>query len=126
MLFLMNDVVLRLEPGEVTPPVRSSQFQALTFTCVDQLGRELFAEQALLPHRSPERARRLASLIAMKEPSINGALFVSAGGGCPPEEVETRYVSLGFEVMTWLVDRQEEGRLNTLLVDSQVWRRLAA
>jgi hypothetical protein len=126
MLFLMNDVVLRLDTAEHAPPVRGLQFQNLTFQCVDRLGRELFAEQPLLQRVAEGRAQRLASLITLKQPSINGALFVSPGNGCGPDEVQSRFVSLGFEVMTWLLERQEEGRLNTLLADSQVWRRLAA
>ena len=126
MLFLMNDVVLRVDATELVPPVNGLQFQSLSFNFIDKLGRELFAEAPLLPRCSSARAERLASLIVNKEPSINGALYVSAGNGCGPHQVQSRYISLGFEVMSWLLARQEEGALNTVLADNQVWRRLAA
>lgn len=126
MLFLMNDVVLRLDTMAMAPPLRAHQFHSLSFSFIDRLGCELFAAQPLLHRESLRRAEKLASLIATREPAINAALFVSPGVGCPPDQVQSRYVSLGFEVLTWLLDRQEEGALNHLVADSQVWKRLAA
>jgi len=43
MLFLLNDVVLNLDGGEMAPPVASNRFKALSTAFVEKLGRELFA-----------------------------------------------------------------------------------
>jgi hypothetical protein len=126
MLFLMNEVVLSLDAIDLAPPVASERFAKLTLPFVSQLGAELFSEEPLLPRLAPERARRLAALIIAKQPAVNAALFVAPARGCPVEQVQCRYASLGFEVMGLLYDRQQKGSLTTLEADRQVWRRLAA
>ncbi|MFN3856471.1 MAG: hypothetical protein ACK4RV_01885 [Caulobacter sp.] len=126
MLFLLNDVVLNLDGGEMAPPVASNRFKALSTAFVEKLGRELFAEEPLLHRFHPERARRIASLILMKQPSVNAALFVATARGCPESQVQVRYAQISFEVMGLLYERQQHGALTTVEADRQVWRRLAA
>ncbi len=126
MLFLLNDVVLNLAPTEMAPPVASQRFRALSMGFVEKLGRELFAEEPLLHRFHPERARRLASLILLKQPQVNAALFVAQARGCDEKLVAVRYAEISFEVMGLLYERQQHGNLTTVEADRQVWRRLAA
>lgn len=126
MLFLMNDVVLSFDPAELTPPVTRDRFAKLSLSYVGELGKELFAEEPLLPHKDPERAARLAALIAMKASDINAALFIAPGRGCRTADVQVRYVQLSVEVMATLLERQNSGALTNIEADRQVWRRLAA
>ena len=126
MLFLLNDVVLNLAGAKLSPKVAGKRFKALPFNIVSKLGQELYAEDPLLHFDRPERARRLATLIIAKAPSINAALFVAPSYGCAPEDVAIRYANVDFEVMARLSTRQNEGQLDTVWTDRQVWRRLAA
>ncbi|WGM40202.1 hypothetical protein [Caulobacter sp. NIBR1757] len=126
MLFLLNDVVLNLAPTEMAPPVAAPRFRSLSLGFVEKLGRELFSEEPLLHRFHPERARRLASLILLKQPEINAALFISPARGCDEKLVAVRYAQIGFEVMGLLYERQQQGNLTTVEADRQVWRRLAA
>jgi hypothetical protein len=126
LLFLMNDVVLTLDSRSMTLPIEASRFRSLSLPFVIQLGQELFAEQPRLQHTDVEKARRLALLICAKNPEINAALFVAPAETCPAENVISRYCQISFDVMALLLGRQEEGSLDTVSTDSQVWRRLAA
>lgn len=124
--FLMNDVVLRLDARDLAPPVRAAQFETLTFEFINRLGCELFAEQPRLQVTAPARAIRLAALIIARRPEINAALFVAPKAGCEAEEVQSRYVCIGLEIMGLLHERQRDGALTNVFADRQVWRRLAA
>jgi hypothetical protein len=126
MHFLLNDVVLNLETLQLSPPVAGQRFKALTLAFVEKLGRELFAEEPLLHRTQVERACRIASLILLKQPDINAALFVAPARGCPESMVQVRYAQIGFDVMGLLYERQKHGALTTVEADRQVWRRLAA
>ncbi|ATC34526.1 hypothetical protein CA606_10050 [Caulobacter vibrioides] len=126
MLFLMNDVILSLDPAELTPPVTRDRFAKLSLSYVAELGKELFSEEPLLHHKDRERAERLAALIMIKAPEINAALFIAPGRGCRVADVQVRYVQLGVEVMATLLERQNSGALTNIEADRQVWRRLAA
>lgn len=126
MLFLLNDVVFSLDAAEIAPPIRADRFKALSSSFVEKLGRELFAEEPLLHRFKPERALRLASLIVLKQPEVNAALFVAPARGCNETQVAVRYCQIGFEVMGLLYERQRGGALTTIEADRQVWRRLAA
>ena len=126
MLFLMNEVVLNLDALHLAPPVAARRFAKLNLQFVSQLGAELFSEEPLLQRVAPDRAMRLAALIVTKAPEINAALFIAPAKGCPVDQVQSRYASIGFEVMGLLYDRQRHGALTTLEADRQVWRRLAA
>lgn len=126
MLFLLNDVVLSLAPQTMTPPIPSRRFSALGLADVTRLGREIFAEEPLLQHRHPERARRLALLIVSKAPEVNGALFVAPMRGCNPASVAVRLASVDLGLLAGLQDRQQFGGLSAVVADREVWRRLAA
>ena len=69
---------------------------------------------------------RLATLIIAKAPSINAALFTAPTFGCRPDEVTVQFASVDFPLMARLSSRQDEGLLDTVWTDRQVWRRLAA
>jgi hypothetical protein len=126
MLFLMNNRLLRLEPDDLIAPMRAAHVQALSFGFITKLGCELFAEEPLLQLNAPARAMRLAALIIARQPQINAALFVAPAAGCDPDQVQSRFVSIGLEVMGLLHERQEAGILDNVFTDRQVWRRLAA
>jgi hypothetical protein len=126
MLFLLNNAVLNLDDLEISPRMTSRGFKALSFNAVTWLGQEMFAAQPLLHVANIKKAKRLASLLVMKAPQLNSALFAAPRAGCDPEEVSVRYASIGFEIMASLYTRQKEGRLDALMADRQVWRRMAA
>ena len=126
MMFLMNDVVLRLEDMPVDGRVSGERVQRLSFPEILRMGQELFAKEPLLQKTSPERARRLAHLISRKAPMVNAVLFVAPKAGCAPHEVTVRFVACEFEVMAELYTLQREGRLDAVRADRSVWRRMAA
>ena len=125
-MFLMNDVVLNIDSRAMGMPVEMQRFRSLSLPFVLELGQELYAEHPRLQHTDPEKARRLALLISAKQPEINAALFVAPAENCAPSEVITRFCQVSFEVMATLVTRQNEGQLNAVATDREVWRRLAA
>lgn len=126
MLFLLNDVVFNFEAAQIAPPLDANQFAALRLDTVTALGAELFASDPMLPRNNPEKANRLASLIALRAPQINAALFVAPSRGCKPGQVSCRFAQLGFEVVSSLWTRQQAEGLTTVQADREVWRRLAA
>ena len=124
MLFLLNDVVFDL--GEACPvtPADARRFDRLDFDYVLALGCELFAEDPLMHRNDPERARRLAWLIADRSPDVNAALFAAPAAACDPDLVEPRFCALPAAVMDQL---QAKGRrLNAVAADRAVWNRMAA
>jgi hypothetical protein len=126
LFFLMNDVVLTLDTSSMTLPIETQRFRGLSLPFVIRLGQELFAEAPRLQHTDAEKARRLALLIAAKNPEVNAALFVAPALGCPVDQVMARYCQVSIDVMAGLQARQEQGKLTTVATDTQVWRRLAA
>jgi len=126
VIFLLNDVVLEFDQRSLVPPLEAGRFEALSFSAVIDLGRELFSEDPLVHRNSPDRARRLALLLSMKQPDINAALFVAPRHHCPPEQVATRFCNISIEVMAELHAKNAEGALDAVTADREVWRRLAA
>jgi hypothetical protein len=126
LLFLMNDAVLTLDTRSMTLPLEVQRFRSLSLSFVIQLGQELFAAAPRLQHTAPEKAQRLALLLAAKQPDINAALFVAPAHGCAPADVATRFCGISFDVMAALHARQSEGALTPVSADREVWRRLAA
>jgi hypothetical protein len=127
VLFLMNDVVLKVSGGVFAPAALARRFKAVPFSSLGRMGCELYAEEPLLHLAQPERAKRLAALVMAKAPEINAALFIAPGFDCEPDDVTVRWAHISFEIMAHLYTRQqEEGRLSTLVADRQVWKRLAA
>lgn len=126
MLFLLNDVVLTLEPSRTVPPMEARRFRALTLASVLKLGSEMFAEAPLLHREDPECARRLATLIASKNPEVNAALFAAPRRGCPTDQVVARLAQVSLDVMGALRARFDDGALTPVAADREVWRRMAA
>lgn len=126
MHFLLNDVVLNLDPGKLAPPLEAERFRSLSLSSVLRLGAELFSQQPLLQRDDPERACRLAALILAKHPDVNAALFVAPRAGCAPEQVVSRVAQVSTEIMAALHRRHSQGDLTPVAADREVWRRMAA
>ncbi|THD59098.1 hypothetical protein [Phenylobacterium sp.] len=126
MMFLLNDVVLRLDGVAMDARLEGQRMQRLSFPAILRMGQELFSREPLLQRTNPERARRLSALITAKAPMINAALFVAPSLDCPPHEVTVRFVACEFEVMAELAILQRDERLDAVSVDRKIWRRLAA
>lgn len=126
MLFLLNDVVFDLDAACPVTPADARRFETLGLDYVLELGCELFAEDPLLHRNDPQRARRLAWLIADRSPHVNAALFAAPQAGCAPELVEPRFCALPAMVMDQLHRRASVGKLNAVAADKVVWNRLAA
>jgi hypothetical protein len=126
LLFLLNDTLLQIEPARMASPLDARRFDAVSLSYVVQLGKELFAEEPLLHKVEPERARRLAWLLAMKQPELNAALFVSPGRNCPSADVTVRFCALPVETIAQLHAQSQAGLLDGAAADREVWRRLAA
>ena len=124
MLFLLNDVVFDLDEACPVTPADARRFDRLDFDYVLALGCELVAEDPLMHRNDPERARRLAWLIADRSPDVNAALFAAPAAACDPDLVEPRFCALPAAVMDQL---QAKGRrLNAVAADRAVWNRMAA
>lgn len=126
MLFLLNDVVFDLDETSPVTAVDARRFERLGLDYVVELGCELFSEDPMLHRNDPERARRLAWLIAARSPEINAALFAAPEAGCPADLVEPRFCALPQTAMQQLHRRDERGRLDAVAADRAVWNRLAA
>ncbi|GAW41563.1 hypothetical protein SH203_01971 [Brevundimonas sp. SH203] len=124
MLFLLNDVVFDLDEACPVTAADTRRFEKLSFDYVLELGCELFAEDPMLHRNDPQRARRLAWLIAERSPDVNAALFAAPAVACDPDLVEPRFCALPDLVMHQL---QAKGRrLNAVAADRAVWNRMAA
>ena len=126
MLFLMNDRVLDLNTRGFEQPLDAARFHALSLDFVVKLGQELFSECPLLHREQPERAKRLALLIAAKSPEVNAVLFAAPAQGCRPDEVSSAFANVDIQVMATLTVREREGLLTPVMADREVWRRMAA
>lgn len=126
MLFLLNDAVFDLEEDLVVSPADARRFERLGFDYVIELGCELFAHEPLLHRTDPERARRLAFLIASRQPGLNAALFAAPEADCAPELVEPRFAVLPPAVLRQLKTRDRKGALDPVAADKAVWGRMAA
>lgn len=126
MLFLMNDVVFKLDGVIMDARLGGEGLKGLTLPAIIRMGQELYAAEPLLHRTTPERAQRLSALISGKAPMINAAHFTAPRADCDPHEVVVRFASAQFEVMAELYNLQRAGDLDALSADRKVWRRLAA
>jgi len=126
LLFLLNDTVIDLDAGFDASPADRRRFERLSLDYVVQLGRELYAESPTLHRDEPERARRLAWLLAGRCSEINAALFVAPSQDCRPEEVAVRFACLPDTALGGLRAKANAGRFDLATADRAVWRRLAA
>jgi hypothetical protein len=125
MLFLINDVVLKLEEGVVSPRL-GTELAKVNLPTVLQLGQELFARDPMAHRARKQSAQRLSAIIFAKAPTINAALFIAPRAGCPPEQVTARLADTPFEVIAGLYKLQCSGLLTADTVSSRVWRQAAA
>ncbi len=126
MYFLLNDLILDIEPARMMQPLDADRFAALSVDYIAQLGREMFAEDAHVHRRNPERARRLAYLIQLKMPRINAAQFFVMAQDGNPENVDASFKSLNDMAMGMMFEQQTRGQLDSGKVDQAVWHRMAA
>ncbi|WP_372785188.1 hypothetical protein [Phenylobacterium sp.] len=126
MLFLLNDVVFRLDGVAMDAQLDGRRMSRLAFPAILRMGQELYAAEPKLQRTGPERGRRLAALMSAKAPMINAALFVAPSLRCLPEEVTVRFLNCQFEVMAELYTLQQNGRLDAISADRRIWQRLAA
>ena len=126
MLFLLNDVVFDLEEACPVSPADARRFDRLGFDYVVELGCELFAEDPMLHKTDPERARRLAFLIAGRDTGVNAALFAAPEAGCSPDLVEPLFAALPPPIMRQLKGKAARGGLDAAAADRAVWGRMAA
>jgi len=126
MLFLLNDVVFKLDGVMMDARLGGERLKSLTLPVIIRMGQELYAEQPLLHRKSTEKAQRLSALITGKAPMINAALFLAPREHCSPNDVTVRFVACEFEVMADLWNLQRAGELGPLAADRRIWRRLAA
>jgi hypothetical protein len=125
LYFLLNDLVLSLEPDSMMHPLEEDRFAALSADYIAQLGREMFAEDPGAHRKNADRARRLAFLIQLKMPRINAASFNATGDG-DPSHVDTEFKSLNDVVVGAMYEQQMRGQLDARKIDYEVWHRLAA
>ena len=126
MLFLLNDVVFDLDAASPVTAADARRFDRLDIDYVIELACELFAEDPVMQHNDPERARRLAWLIADRAPELNAAMFAAPEKDCAPELVEPRFCALPAPVMRQLQARAARGSLDAVAADRAVWNRMAA
>ena len=125
MYFLLNDVVLNVESSHMMHPLDAERFSALSIDYIAQLGREMFAEDAMAHRSNPERARRLCYLIHLKMPRVNAAQFYVTATG-DPMAVETDFQSINEMALSMMLQQQTAGMLDARKVDAAVWHRMAA
>jgi hypothetical protein len=118
--------MLNLDAGIKPPPLDRRAMDALSLAAIERLGCEMYAQEPLLHRKDPERATRLALLIAGKNPEINAALFAAPAKNCSPELVQVRYANLSLEAIAGLWADHRAGALTPFTADRHVWRRMAA
>lgn len=126
MLFLLNDVMLTLDLNELASPQIALGLRTMSLNQITQLGREMFSESPRLQHLVQSGPLRLATLITVKQPDINAALFSAPAAGCPVEAVVCRFASLGIELIHDLKGLQDRGALNKAQADFYVWGKVRA
>ncbi len=125
MYFLLNDVVLDVDSSHMMHPLDAERFSALSIDYIAQLGREMFAEDAMAHRSNPERARRLCYLIQLKMPRVNAAQFYVTALG-DPMAIETDFQSINEMALGMMLQQQVAGMLDARKVDAAVWHRMAA
>ncbi len=126
MYFLLNDVVLDVDSSHMVHPLDAERFSALSIDYIAQLGKEMFAEDALTHRSNPERARRLCYLIRLKMPRVNAAQFFVTGTDGDAAGVDTDFQSINDMVLGMMLQQQTAGMLDARKVDAAVWHRMAA
>jgi len=126
LYFLLNDLILDLDAARMAQPLDAQRFSALSIDYIAQLGKEMFAEDAMAHRRNPERARRLAYLIHLKMPRVNAAQFFPTSASGTVDSVDANFKSLNEMAMELMYQQQKVGQLDASKVDHEVWHRMAA
>lgn len=126
MYFLLNDIILDVDPSRMMHPLEQDRFASLSEDYIALLGKEMFAEDPLAHRSNPEMARRLAYLIHLKMPRVNAAEFFVNGAAGNPDVVETRFQSLNEIAVMAMFGEQRKGQLDAAKIDNAVWHRRAA
>lgn len=126
MYFLLNDLVLELEPSNMMHPLEAERFDALSLDYIAQLGKEMFAQDPMAHRKNPERARRLCYLIQLKMPRVNAAQFFATSNQGRVEDIDASFKALNEMAMGMMYQEQVAGALNASKVDQAVWHRQAA
>ncbi|MGH6986348.1 MAG: hypothetical protein ACRED9_05850 [Caulobacteraceae bacterium] len=126
MLFLLNETVLDLSSCGLSLSAAAHRYRRLDLEFVGRLGAELYAEDPRLETREPERAARLAVMIAAVEPRINAAQFLAPCPGCSLSEVASRFEAVPQALLNEILGGRKSGELEAWAADRKVWRRLAA
>ncbi|MFM8820598.1 MAG: hypothetical protein ACKOD3_08690 [Phenylobacterium sp.] len=123
MLFLMNDWVMQFDQRAMLEDLLGYNLRDVSFAQVLIMGQGLYAQEPQLHLQQPERARRLASLVMAKQPTLNALLFVAPYAGCDPSDVRVRYCSVGYDLLAQLLSMQEKRR-NGAWANQEVWNKL--
>lgn len=126
MLFLLNDVVFKLDPPSPAPLKDERRFVPLGLDSIVELACELFAEHPELQRTHPERARRLAWLLSHKSEGLNAALFTAPEQGCEPALVEPHFCILPKPTMDQLHRRAQKGEALRTATERDIWGLVAA
>jgi hypothetical protein len=126
LFFLLNDLVLELDPSRMMHPLEAERFEALSLDYIAQLGKEMFAQDPQAHRQNPERARRLAYLIQLKMPRVNAVQFFAMSNQGRVEDIDASFKSLNEMVVGMMYQEQMAGALNASKVDQAVWHRQAA
>jgi len=124
MLFLVNDLIVELNPESMVNPLDEERFSTLSLDYISHLGKEMFAANPMAHRHTPERAKRLAYLIHLKTPRTNAVSFsLTQAGGLDGVDVE--FKSLSEVILSVLYEQQSSGDLDTQKIDMAVWNRAA-
>lgn len=124
MLFLVNDLIIELNPESMINPLDGDRFSNLSLDYIVHLGKEMFAANSMAHHHSPDRMKRLAFLIHLKNPLTNAVSFsLNHSGGV--EGVDVEFKSLNEMVLGMLYSQQVSGELDAQKIDTAVWNKAA-
>ncbi len=126
MYFLLNDLILDIDPTRMMQPLEADRFEALSMDYIAELGKEMFAEDAGTHRKNTERARRLAYLIHMKMPRVNAAQFFPISNDGTPASVDANFKSINEMTLGFMYEQQMAGQLDTHKIEYEVWHRMAA
>lgn len=126
MYFLLNDLILDIDPSRMLQPLDADRFEALSIEYIAELGKEMFAEDVQTHRKNTERARRLAYLIHMKMPRVNAAQFFPISNDGTPASVDANFKSINEMALELMYAQQMSGQLDTHKIDYEVWHRMAA
>lgn len=122
MLFLLNDVVYRMDPANLTLSKAHRSEAAKPLRDVEHKIRKFYSTEPRLHRTSPERAALIIKLIIAKLPDVNAAWFGAPVTKCDPKRVRIRYASVSIEVIAEVYSRQKRGALSPAIVDYLVWQ----